>query len=110
MSEMQKQAVNLALKKELGPKRFADNVHQNPPIGKLITKINQKARKMFKKRFTAAYYLAKNKKLFVDYPELLDLQDLNDLEVLKGYQTDRAAAIFIDYIAKQMKVPLKECL
>ena len=70
--------------------------------------MNQKARMVLKNRFTTACYLAKNE--FVDYPEVLDLQELNGLETQKGYRTDRAAAIFIDYITEQMKVPLKECL
>ena len=33
---MHKRAANLALKKELGPKRYADNVPQNMPIRKSI--------------------------------------------------------------------------
>ena len=41
---------------------------------------------------------------------MLDLQEFNGLEVQKRYRNDRAAAIFIDYIAEQMKVPQKECL
>ena len=41
---------------------------------------------------------------------MLDLKKLNGLEVQKGYQTDRAVAILIGYIAQQMKVSLKECL
>ena len=109
-SEMHKQAANLALKKKFGPKRYAVNAHQNASIGKLITKTNQKARKVLKKGFPTAYYSAINEKPFSDYPKLLDLQELNGLEVQKGYQTDRGAAIFIDDIAEQMKVPLKECL
>ena len=107
---MHKQAADLALKKELGPKRYADNVYQNTSTRKSITKMNQKARKVLKNRFTTAYNLAKNEKLFAYYPQLLDLQELNGLQVQKEYQTDRAAAIFTDYMAKQMKVPLKECL
>ena len=70
--------------------------------------MNQKARMVLKNRFTAACYLAKNE--FVDYPKLLDLQELNGLETQKGYRIDRAAAIFVDHITEQMKVLLKECL
>ena len=51
---------------------------------------------MLKNRFTTAYYLAKTEKPFANYPELLDPQELNGLEVQKEYQTDTAAAIFND--------------
>ena len=95
---MCKQAANLTLEKDLGPKRYTDNVCQNMPIRKSISKMTQKARKVLKNRFTTAHYLAKNKKLFADYPGFVDLQELNGLEVKKGYQTDRAAVIFIVYI------------
>ena len=63
-----------------------------------------------KNRFSTAYYLAKNEKTSSDFPELLDLQELNCLDVQKGYRTDRAAAVFVDFIAESMKLPLKECL
>ena len=63
-----------------------------------------------KNRFLTAYYLAKNEKPFSDFPELLDLQVLNGLDVQKGYRTDRAAVVFVDFIAESMKLPLKECL
>ena len=51
-----------------------------------------------------------NEKPFIDFPELLDLQELNGLDVWKDYKTDRAAAVFVDFIAESMKLPLKECL
>ena len=80
-SEMHKQATDLALKNECGTKRFAGNLHQKIFIGKLITKMNKNARKVFKNRFTIAYCLAKNEKLFADYQELLE--ELSGLEVEK---------------------------
>ena len=45
MSEMHKQAANLVLKKELGPKRYLDNDWQNLPIRKTVTKMNKKSKK-----------------------------------------------------------------
>ena len=59
---MCKQAANLTLEKDLGPKRYTDNVCQNMPIRKSISKMNQKARKVLKNRFTTAHYLAKKQK------------------------------------------------
>lgn len=63
-----------------------------------------------KNHFSMEQYLAENKKSFTDFPDLLHLQESNGLEVQTRYQTDRADAIFIDYIAEQMKFLLKECL
>ena len=107
---MHKRAVDLALKKELGPKEYVENIRQNTAIGKSITRMHEKTRKVMKNCFAIAYYLAKNEKPFSDFPELLDLQELNGLDVQKGYRTDRAAAVFVDFIAESMKLPLKECL
>ena len=60
--------------------------------------------------FSTSHYLAKNKKPFTDFTDWLELQELNSPEVQKGYRTNRAAAIFIYYIAEQIKGPLKESL
>ena len=109
-SEIHKRAVDLALKKELGPKEYVENIRQNTAIGKSITRMHKKTRKLMKNYFSTAYYLAKNEKPFRDFPELLDLQELNGLDVQKGYRTDRAAAVFVDFIAESMKLPLKEYL
>ena len=76
-SEMHKHAANLALRKELGSKEYVENIHQNTVMGKLITRIHKKTRKVMKNRFSTAFYLAKNEKPFSDSPKLLDLQELN---------------------------------
>ena len=110
-SEKHKRAAYLALKKELGPKEYVENIRENTVIiGKSITRMHKKTRKVMKNRFSTAYYLAKNGKPFSDFPKLLDMQELNGLDVQKGYRTDRAAAIFIDFIAELMKLSLKESL
>ena len=103
-SEKHKRAAYLALKKELGPKEYVENIRENTVIiGKSITRMHKKTRKVMKNHFSTAYYLAKNEKPFSDFPKLLDMQELNGLDVRKGYRTDRAAAIFIDFIAELMK-------
>ena len=105
-----KHAVDLALKKELGLKEYVENICRNTVIGKSITRMHEKTRKVIKNHFSTAYYLSKNEKPFSDFPKLLDLQELNGLDVQKGYRTDRAAAVFVDFIAESMKLPLKKCL
>ena len=80
-SEMHKYAADLALKKELGPKEYVQNIHQNTAIGKSITRMHEKTRKVMENHFSTAYYLAKNEKPFNDFPKLLDLQKLNGLDV-----------------------------
>ena len=72
--------------------------------------MHKETRQVMKNHFLTAYYLAKNEKHFSDFPELLDLQELNGLDVQKGYRMDRAAAVFVGVIAELMKLPLKECL
>ena len=109
-SEMHKRAADLALKKELGPKEYNENIYNNTSIGRSLTRMHEETKKVMKNRFATAYYLAKKEKPFTDFPDLLDLQEINGLEVKKGYRTDRAAACFVDYIAESMKIPLKECL
>lgn len=55
-------------------------------------------------KFNAAYYLAKKERLFSDYPDLLTLHTKNDvIQVGKAYITDRACALFTDYIGAVTK-------
>ena len=56
-SEMHKHAADLALKKELGPKEYVGNICRNTVIGKSITRMHKKTRKVMKNHFLNAYYL-----------------------------------------------------
>lgn len=109
-TDMHKRATDLALKKQLGSKRYNENVMKNTPIGKSIMKMEERSKEVLRIRFNTAYYLAKNEKPFSDYPDLLALQEKNGVEKRSGYRTDRAAAIFADFIAKQLKASLEEIL
>ena len=54
--------------------------------------------------------MQRREKPFSDFPDLLTPQEKNGVEKKTGYRTARAAAEFTDYIAEQMKAPLKEVL
>ena len=50
-------------------------------------------------KFNIAYYLAKRERPFTDYPHLIMLEKKNHVKHIgNSYITDRAAAVFTDYI------------
>jgi len=62
------------------------------------------------KLFRTAYFLAKKERPFSDFPELLQLQNLNGLNLGKTYNNDKSAKVFIENIAQLYKDELKELL
>ena len=109
-TDMHRRAVDIEMQKHLGSQKYAENVMKTTPIGKSLTKMEERSKEMLKMRFNTAYYLAKKEKPFSDYPDLLALQEKNGIKKQNGYCTPRAAVDFIDYIAKEFKASLKETL
>ena len=99
-TDMHRRAVDIEMQKHLGSQKYAENVMKTTPIGKSLTKMEERSKEMLKMRFNTAYYLAKKEKPFSDYPDLLALQEKNGIKKQNGYCTPRAAVDFIDYIAK----------
>ena len=57
------------------------------------------------------YYVFKKKRLFTDYPDLLNLQTKNRISKLgASYSTPDASAYFADYIGKVMREDLKKLI
>ena len=55
-------------------------------------------------KFNIAYYLAKCERPFADYPHLITLEKKNHMKnISNSYVTDRACAVFTDYIRKVTK-------
>ena len=51
-------------------------------------------------KFNTVYYLAKNERPFSNYPEVLELQEKNQVrDIGKAYPTDKKCAKFTKYIA-----------
>ena len=50
-------------------------------------------------KFNTAYYLAKNETPFNNFPELIKLQEKNEVrDIMKAYLTDKKCAEFTKYI------------
>ena len=58
---------------------------------------------LLRMRFSAAYYLCKKERPYIDYADLLALEEKNDMKVTKGYKTNWAAANFVYVIGQLMK-------
>ena len=58
-------------------------------------------------KFSTAYYLARNERLFSDYPELLELQEKSGVrDIGKAYLTDKKCAEFTKNIAHVIRTEL----
>lgn len=68
-----------------------------------IRKVNKKHHKTTERCFLTAYYLAKNNRPFTDYPDLLQLLELNELDVGITLHSRYSATQIINSIADDMK-------
>ena len=108
---MHRESSNYHKQEELGAKNFVQHVVEETPIGRGIARMNEKDKESLSIRFDSAYYLGKRERPFTDYPALLDLQEKNGvLKFNESYRTDRAAAIFSDFIGESLKIPVVDAL
>ena len=60
-------------------------------------------------KFNIAFYLSKRERPFTDYPHLITLEKKNHVKNIgNSYITDRACAVFTDYIGKVTKESFAE--
>ena len=104
--EAHKKANELEEKRQLGVVGFSEKVVKNTPIGRGLTKMEEKDLETLRICFNLAYYLVKQERPFSDYANLITLQHENGIKKFQSYMTDRAAADFTDCIAKVEKEDL----
>ncbi|XP_065679334.1 zinc finger protein 862-like [Hydra vulgaris] len=110
-SAQHKEAMRIHQQTTLGSVSLFNHVIHNTPIGCGLRKMAVKDADSLRKKFNIAYYLAKRERPFTDYPYLIALEKTNGVTNLGvSYGTDRAAAIFTDYIGTVIKNKLTECL
>ena len=103
-SEPHKVATNIEQKYKLGAQPYLESVIQDTPIGKAIKNMRVKDKNACQIFFNSAYYLAKQKQPFSDFPNLFKLQEKNKMPGIKEcYRNDRATAHCTDSIAKVTK-------
>ena len=84
----------------MGAEVYSQAVIEAGPIGRAVRKLQGKDKASLEEKFNIAYYLAKRERSFTDYPHLITLEKKNHVKhISNSYFTDRAAAIFTDYIA-----------
>ena len=104
LSEPHKYAVNLDTKSKLGEIPYLESVVQHTPIGKAIKNMCAEDKNACHVLFNSAYYLAKQERPFLDFSNLLKLQEKNKTPGIKAcYRNDRACGNFIDSIGKVIK-------
>ena len=80
------------------------------PIQEGFRKIDEATLVKMEKLFRTAYYIAKEERLFTDFPSLLQLQNLNGLSLGETYQNDKAALEFISQISGCFSDEMKKLL
>ena len=66
-----------------------------------------KDRDSLRVKFNTVYYIAKHEKVFTDYPNLLELQEKNNVQGIgRNYITDCAAGVF-NVIGNSIKIDMK---
>ena len=110
-TNMHRKSSNYHKQEELGAKNFVQHIIEETPIGRGMARMNEKDKESLNIHFNSAYYLGKHERPFTDYPALLDLQEKNGaLKFNESYRTDRAAAIFSDFIGESLKIPIVDVL
>ena len=98
--EAHKKANEPEEKRQQGAVGFDEKVVKNTPIGRGLTKMEEKDLETLRICFNSAYYLVKQERPFSDYANLITLQHKNSIKKFQSYMTDRTAADFTDCIAK----------
>ena len=89
----------LEKRSQMGAEVYSQVVIETSPIGCAIWKLQGKDKASLKVKFNITYYLAKRERQFTDYPHLITLEKKNHVKHMgNSYVTDRAVAVFIDYI------------
>ena len=86
----------------MGAEVYSQSVLETTPIGCSLRKLQEKDKASLEVKFNIAYYLAKRERPFTDYPHLITLEKKNH-DIGNSYITNRACAVFTDYIGKVTK-------
>ena len=73
-SALQKQAVGLGIKRNLGAASYTQEIVEKTSVGHGPKKMYTDDRNVLEYKFHSAYYLALKERPFTDFPELLTLQ------------------------------------
>ena len=93
----------------MGAEVYSQAVIETSHIGRAIRKLQGKDKASLEVKFNIAYYLAKRERPFTDYPHLTTLEKKNHVKHIgNSYVTDRAAAVFTDYIGIVTKESFNE--
>ena len=88
---------------------YSQSVLETTPIGCSLRKLQEKDKASLEVKFNIAYYLAKHERPFTDYPHLITLEKKNHLKNIgNSYVTNRACAVFTDYIGMVTKESFAE--
>ena len=83
----------------MGAEVYSQAVIETSPISRAVQKLQWKDKASLEVKFNIVYYLAKCERPFTDYPHLIMLEKKNHVKhISKSYVTNRAAAVFTDYI------------
>ena len=105
------EAQRIQTRSEVGAIPYQQSIITSTPIGRGLQRMAEKDEKNMRVKFNSAYYLAKKERPFRDYPDLLKLQTKNNIPKFgESYNTDRAAAVFTDYIGKAEKDELFDAI
>ena len=105
---MHKKAVNVQKRNQMGALPYFQTVVQNSQIGQGIRKMCDKDRDLLCIKLNTVYYIAKHEKAFMDYPNLLELQEKNNIKGIdKNNITDHAVGVFTDIIGNSIENYMK---
>ena len=86
----------------MGAEVYSQSVLETTPIGCSLRKLQEKDKASLEVKFSI-YYLVKCERPFTDYPHLITEKKNHVKNIGNSYVTDRACAVFTDYIGKVTK-------
>ena len=102
-----KKAADCERRKSIGIHKYTEKIIDETHIGKGLKRMGTDDKKALVIKFSTAYYLAKNERLFSDYPELLELLEKSGVrDIGKAYLTGKKCAEFTKNIAHVIRTEL----
>ena len=79
-------------------------------IAQMLNAIPQLEKEQIKLKFDIAYFLAKEKLSFANFPKLCELEARHGVSIGNAYTNDIACSTFTHYIAESQRQQVKEAI
>ena len=88
----------------------AENVTEYSPLARALYTLDASTKRTLEKKFNLAYFICKENMAFTKMAPLCELQAQHGVQLGTGYKNNQACSVFVEYIAKEQRIMLREQL